>query len=106
MAPLFPAVLTDLAARTGGTFEVLAVENAVFGPSVTTAGLLPGAAIGAALAQRRDLDLALLPAEAVNDDGRFIDDLAVAALTAEAPMEVRLSADFADALAPAAAEAA
>jgi hypothetical protein len=53
------------------------------------------------LVERRDLDLALLPAEAVNDDLRFIDDRAAATVVARLPMPVRLSADFADALAEA-----
>jgi hypothetical protein len=70
----------------------------LFGPSVTTAGLLPGAAFQRALGGRGDLDLALLPAEAVNDDGLLIDGMAVDAVTAGAPMEVRVSYDFADVL--------
>ena len=99
MAPLFPAVLAGLAAATGGRFEVIAVTNTLFGESVTTAGLLPGEAIVAALRERADLDLALLPAEAVNDDGRFIDDLDAHDLAAAVPMPVMLSHDCADAIA-------
>jgi putative radical SAM enzyme (TIGR03279 family) len=99
MGPLMPQVVGDLAAATGGRFEVLALENALFGPSVTTAGLLPGATLLAALRERPDLDLALLPAEAVNDDLRFIDDLGAHELAAQVPMPVRFSYDFADALA-------
>lgn len=98
MAPLMPQVLAPLAEASGATFELIAVENTVFGPSVTTAGLLPGAAMRDALRGRADLDLALLPGESVNDDGLFIDDVSVAALMAEVPMEVRLSKSFADAL--------
>jgi len=98
MAPLMPQVLAPLAQASGATFELIAVENTVFGPSVTTAGLLPGAAMRDALRGRTDLDLALLPGESVNDDGVFIDDVSVAALMAEVPMEVRLSKSFADAL--------
>jgi len=65
---------------------------------VTTAGLLPGAGIRAALRDRGDLDLALLPAEAVNDDMQFIDDVTASDLANGLPMEVRLSYDFVDAL--------
>src|SRR5439155_751102 len=68
MGPLMPQVLADVAAVTGGRFELVVVENALFGRSVTTAGLLPAAAIEKALRERRDLDLSLVPAEAVNDD--------------------------------------
>ena len=98
MGPLMGQVLADLAAATGARFEVLAVENTLFGSSVTTAGLLPATAIRAALAQRADLDLALVPAEAVNDDLLFMDAVAAHDLAAGLPMPLRLSYDFADAL--------
>ncbi len=99
MGPLMPQVLAGLAAATGARFEVLALENTLFGPSVTSAGLLPATAIRAALAPRGDLDLALVPAEAVNDDLLFMDAVAAHDLAAGLPMPVRLSYDFADALA-------
>ena len=51
-----------------------------------------------ALAARRDLDLALLPGEAINDDGLFIDSMSLELLSAGVPMELRLSKDFVDAL--------
>jgi putative radical SAM enzyme (TIGR03279 family) len=98
MGPLMPHVLDDLARRTGGRFEVLVLDNDLFGPSVTTAGLLPGRVFARALAKRHDLDLALLPAEAVNDDGLFLDDHPAAALVQSAPCQVRFSRDFGDAL--------
>jgi putative radical SAM enzyme (TIGR03279 family) len=98
MGSLMPQVLTQLERRTGGRFEVIRLQNDLFGPSVTTAGLVPGRSFRAALAGRRDLDLALLPAEALNDDGVFIDDLPAGALRAELPVEVRFSYDFGDAL--------
>ncbi|HET8622984.1 MAG TPA: DUF512 domain-containing protein, partial [Gemmatimonadales bacterium] len=65
MARLMPGVLAPLQAVTGATLDLIPVENTLFGPRVTTAGLVPGAAIAAALSDRRDLDLALLPGEAV-----------------------------------------
>ncbi len=98
MGPLMPQVLADIATVTGARFEILALENSLFGPSVTTAGLLPGRAILAALRERADLDLALLPAEAVNDDLLFIDDLDAHALVEQLPMPARVSHDFADVL--------
>ena len=98
MAPLMPQVVETLERETGGRFEILALENHLFGTSVTTAGLLPGSAFLAALQHRRDLDLALLPAEATNDDLRFMDDMDAHTLAAAVPMEIRLSYDFADAL--------
>ena len=98
MGGLMEHVLQPLTAETGAHFEILALENSLYGSSVTTAGLLPGRAIQDALRGRRDLDLALLPAESVNDDLLFMDDLAAQALAAALPMPVRLSYDFADAL--------
>jgi len=98
MGPLMPQVAADLSAVTGARFEIVALENSLFGPSVTTAGLLPGKAVLAALQGRTDLDLALLPAESVNDDLLFMDDLEAHDLAAQLPMPVRLSYDFADAL--------
>ena len=65
---------------------------------MTTAGLLPGKDVLAALADRSDLDLALLPAESVNDDLLFMDDMEAHDLAAQLPMPVRLSYDFVDAL--------
>ena len=99
MGRLMPQVLTEVAAATGGRFELIVVENTLFGPSVTTAGLLPGAAIERALAGRGgDLDFALLPAEAVNDNLVFVDDVEAQALADRLPMPVRFSYDFVDAL--------
>ncbi len=98
MAPLLPPVLAALETDTGARFELVAVENTLFGTAVTSAGLLPGVGIGEALRSRRDLDFVLLPAEAVNDDLRFIDDVDVHDLARDLPMPVRLSYDFADAL--------
>jgi putative radical SAM enzyme (TIGR03279 family) len=99
MGPLMPQVLAPLAEATGATFELIAVENSLFGARVTTAGLLPGADLQAVLESRADLDLALLPAESVNDDGLFIDSMSLEALAAAVPAEIRVSKDFTDALA-------
>lgn len=98
MGRLMPQVLHVLRARTGGTYELMPLTNALFGPSVTSAGLLPGRAFVTALGARADLDLALLPAESVNADGRFVDDMSADALQAAVPVEIRLSYHFTDAL--------
>ena len=98
MARLMPMVLEPLARATGGAFELIPVVNTLFGASVTTAGLLPGTAVQTALRERRDLDLALLPGEAVNDDGLLMDNMQLELLAASVPMEVRLSRNFVDAL--------
>ena len=98
MGQLMPMVLEPLACATGASFELIPVVNTLFGPSVTTAGLLPGTALHQALRERRDLDLALLPGESVNDDELFMDNMRLELLAASVPMEVRLSKNFIDAL--------
>jgi len=103
MGQLMPMVLEPLRRMTGAEFELIPLVNPLFGASVTTAGLLPGRAFAEALAARRDLDLVLLPGETINQDGLFIDSMSFESLTAQVPIEVRLSQDFADALGTAAA---
>jgi putative radical SAM enzyme (TIGR03279 family) len=98
MAPLMPMVLEPLARATGARFELIPVVNTLFGASVTTAGLLPGTALQEALAGRRELDLALVPGECLNDNGLFMDSMSFDLLAAGVPMEVRPSKDFIDAL--------
>lgn len=98
MGPLMPEFLRALHASTGAEFELIVAENTLFGPGVTTAGLLVGADIRRVLGARTDLDLALIPAETVNDDGLFLDDEPFDRLQRELPMPVRLSYNFVDAL--------
>src|SRR5207244_2997646 len=96
---LVPQVLAELTAATRARCELVVVENTLFGATVTTAGLLPATAIERALVTRSDLDLALLPAEAVSEDLIFMDDVTAHGLAERLPMPIRLSYDFADALA-------
>ncbi len=96
MAQLMPMVLEPLTQATGAAFELIPVVNTLFGPRVTTAGLLPGMALQEALKGRRDLDLVLLPGECVNDDALFIDSMSLDLLSGSIPVEIRLSHDFTD----------
>ena len=98
MAPLMPELLGLLAGTTGATFELIRVENSLFGPATTTAGLLVGADMRRALRDRHDLDLALIPAESINDDGIFLDEDSVVAVREAMPMPVYPSYDFIDVL--------
>ncbi len=98
MARLMPLVLEPLARVTGAFFDLIPVVNTLFGPSVTTAGLLPGAAVEEALRNRADLDLALLPGESLNDDELFIDSMSLERLQTSIPVEALPSKDFADVL--------
>jgi len=98
MAPLMPELLSQLATATGATFELIRVENSLFGPTTTTAGLLVGADMRRALRDRSDLDLALIPAESINDDGVFLDEDSFIAVREAMPMPVYPSYDFIDVL--------
>ncbi|MDH3459051.1 MAG: DUF512 domain-containing protein [Gemmatimonadota bacterium] len=97
MGRLMPQVLDVLTQATGGTFRLIILENGLFGASVTSAGLLPGRTFLHALRDHPDLDVALVPAEAVGDHGAFLDDLTFDELTKQSPVAVRPSYDFADA---------
>jgi len=99
MEALMPMVLQPLARAVGARFELIPVVNSLFGPTVTTAGLLPGTAIDQALRSRAGLDLVLIPGESINDEGLFIDSMSLDALQAALAVEIRPSRDFADALA-------
>jgi NifB/MoaA-like Fe-S oxidoreductase len=93
-----PDLLRQLTDATGASFELIVAENSLFGPTTTTAGLLVGADIRRVLAGRRDLDLALIPAETINDNGVFLDDQSFIALREELEIPVYPSYDFVDAL--------
>jgi putative radical SAM enzyme (TIGR03279 family) len=98
MAPLMPELLDALRSATGATFELIPVVNSLFGPTTTTAGLLVGADITRALSGRVDLDLALIPAETINDRGVFLDDAVFDDVRMALPMPVHASYDFVDVL--------
>jgi NifB/MoaA-like Fe-S oxidoreductase len=98
MAPLMPELLEKLRAVTGAHFELIVAENSLFGPTITTAGLLVGKDILTALADRHDLDVALIPAETINEDRVFLDDFTLDAVRASLPMPVFPSYDFIDVL--------
>ncbi|MBX6363054.1 MAG: DUF512 domain-containing protein [Gemmatimonadetes bacterium] len=82
MGPIIEPLAMRLAAHTGAAFEVLAVTNRMFGETVTTAGLLPGRDILAAVLRGGPYDRVLIPAEALNDDHVFVDDLRLEELEA------------------------
>jgi NifB/MoaA-like Fe-S oxidoreductase len=98
MMPLMPPLLEQLARATGARFELIAAENSLFGPTTTTAGLLVGADIRRVLGARTDLDMALIPAETINENGLFLDDEAFAVVREGFPMPVYASYDFIDVL--------
>ena len=81
MAPFMRERRARLAGATGAEVEVVEVANDFFGESVTIAGLLGGEDIARALGDdAAEGDVVLLPAEALNADERFIDDLPLSTL--------------------------
>lgn len=98
MAPLMPELIEQIAATTGADLTLIPMENSLFGPTTTTAGLLVGEDIRRALANRDDLDLALIPAECINEAGLFLDEQTFDAIRGEVPFPVHPSYDFIDVL--------
>ena len=98
IAPLLGPLLGDLGRVTGADFDLIVAENSLFGPTITTAGLLVGRDILTALTDRHDLDLALIPAETINEDRVFLNDYTLDAVRDSLPMPVFPSYDFIDVL--------
>jgi putative radical SAM enzyme (TIGR03279 family) len=98
MAPLMQPLLEELSAASGADFTLIVAENSLFGPTITTAGLLVGKDILTALGDRHDLDIALIPAETINEDGVFLDDYTLDAVRQSLPMPIFPSYDFIDVL--------
>jgi putative radical SAM enzyme (TIGR03279 family) len=98
MAPLMEPLLDRLRVASGADFRLIVAENSLFGPTITTAGLLVGKDIMTALSDRHDLDIALIPAETINEDGVFLDDCTLAAVRESLPMPIFPSYDFIDVL--------
>jgi hypothetical protein len=96
MAGLMPELLSALRDATGADFELIVAESSLFGPTITTAGLLVGADIQRVLTDRHDLSFALIPAETLNDDRIFLDDVDFEELRASLPIPVFPSYDFID----------
>jgi hypothetical protein len=85
MAPHLRNLGERIAARTGATVETVQAENRLFGPLVTTAGLLGGADYLEALGPYSDFDLGLISRTAINDDDLFLDDWSLMDLRAALP---------------------
>lgn len=80
MASLLEPRLGELTGATGAALELVPVVNGFFGETVTTAGLLAGSDILAALRGRGRFDAVLLPAESLNDADLFIDSMPLSEL--------------------------
>lgn len=98
MAPLMEPLLDRLREASGADFKLIVAQNSLFGPTITTAGLLVGKDIMTALGDRHDLDIALIPAETINEDGVFLDDYTLEAVRESLLMPIFPSYDFIDVL--------
>ena len=100
MGLFFERMSPAIATRMECAVEVLVAENRYFGPSVTIAGLLPGADILRAASDSTGGDLVLLPGEALNDDGLFIDGVPLSEVAAQlSPAIVRSGIEVVETLA-------
>ncbi len=80
MRPYLADLADEVSSKTGATFTTVAAHNSLYGPMVTTAGLLSGADYARALDPYRDFDLALFSRTALNDQDLFLDDLSLSEL--------------------------
>ncbi len=99
MAPHLEAIARDIGEATGASVETARTENRLFGPLVTTAGLLGGEDHLRALEPFADFDVGLISRTAINDDELFLDDVTLADLRAAFPgMEIWPSEHVTDVL--------
>ena len=99
MSPFLRERSGRLAAATGADVEVVEVRNQYFGESVTIAGLLGAQDILNALGESQVGDIVVLPAEAINAEEAFIDNLPKSELVeAPAPAEIPTGYEITEAL--------
>jgi putative radical SAM enzyme (TIGR03279 family) len=85
MAPSLTRLADEIADACGAEITACAVPNTLYGPMVTTAGLLPGADHLTALRRFADRDVALISRNALNEDDLFLDDMSLDDLRAALP---------------------
>jgi len=90
MRPYLAELAAEISHFTGASVTTVAAHNSLYGPMVTTAGLLAGADHARAFDSHRDFDLALFSRTALNDRDLFLDDLSLSELRRDFP-ELRIS---------------
>ncbi|MCK5448579.1 MAG: DUF512 domain-containing protein, partial [Gemmatimonadetes bacterium] len=85
MRPYLADLADEVSASTGAAVTTVAAHNSLYGPMVTTAGLLAGVDHARALDSYRDFDLALFSRTALNDQDLFLDDLSLSELRRDFP---------------------
>ena len=89
MKPHLASLAGEIEGSTGASVTTVAAPNSIYGPMVTTAGLLAGEDHARALEPYRDFDLALFSRRALNDQDLFLDDLSLSDLRRGIP-ELRI----------------
>lgn len=85
MAETLKRLIADIEVATEARFQTVVLENSLYGPSVTSAGLLSGADHANGLERAEPFDLALFSALALNEHGKFLDDLTLTELRSQFP---------------------
>ncbi|MGH7540872.1 MAG: DUF512 domain-containing protein [Gemmatimonadota bacterium] len=99
MGPSLATLARELGEACGAEIATSAVTNTLYGPLVTTAGLLAGADHRTALEPYAHYDLALFSRHALDDRERFLDDLSLAELRDAFPrLEIEPSDSIVDVL--------
>ena len=89
MRPYLAELAEEISQSTGASLTTVAAHNTLYGPMVTTAGLLSGADHARALDSHREFDLALFSRTALNDQELFLDELSLSELRRDFP-ELRI----------------
>jgi putative radical SAM enzyme (TIGR03279 family) len=99
MGPSLGELGREISRASGAEVRTAVQENTLFGPSVTSAGLLSGVDVERALRPHEECDLALISRTALNDEDRFLDDVTMAELRDALPgLEICPSENIVDVL--------
>lgn len=102
MGPILRELGVEVARSCGAEIVTVARRNSLYGPAVTTAGLLPGRDHLEAIRPYEDFDLALISRSALNAEEIFLDDLSLEELRLSLPsIEIWPSDSVTDVLADA-----
>jgi NifB/MoaA-like Fe-S oxidoreductase len=102
MGPYLDVLGTEIAEASGARVDTIAIQNSLYGPLVTTAGLLAGRDYVEAARSRADADTVIFSRLALNAENLFLDDMSLAELQAALPdVDIWPSEHVTDVLIPA-----